>query len=348
MRGAVALQADPDAAPFSCAVARACNFCATGPPPPRPGGPCGPDWTTDCASGCAPAWLVGDGVCDTATEPPDPLGSAASGPAHEATGWALDCTATRRDGGDCRPEAAAPRLGTARSGAGVRAAPPPPVGLLSATLVLTSGIPVFADLSSGEEAWFRFSAESRTTYGIETSLGTLSDTVLELVGIDGVATVDQNDDDQRIAGVVKSSYLEWTCDNGGEYYVLVKGFGSLHGTFELTIAELGSIQVQPSTLGTAKENRPRLRTGVLRMHAAKDLGLAMLAVCIIITVQVARAMPQADGRTVPGRLRGGVLLGNILHARPWALQPRRVPATRPPVAADGAARCWPRGGARLR
>ena len=71
-------------------------------------------------------------------------------------------------------------------------------------------------------------------YQIDTEAGTLLDTVMELVAIDGETVLAENDDDERATGRA-DSYIEWECEESGTYYVVVKGFGVNTGTFSVGI-----------------------------------------------------------------------------------------------------------------
>ena len=75
---------------------------------------------------------------------------------------------------------------------------------------------------NGDNSMYTLTASGGVTYQIEVTLGTLSDSVLEIYAPDGVTMLTQNDD----YGGQLSSYIEWTCPNDGAYFVLVRGFSA--------------------------------------------------------------------------------------------------------------------------
>ena len=86
------------------------------------------------------------------------------------------------------------------------------------------------------EMLFEFTAEAGHTYQLDTEAGSLEDTVMELRDTDGTTTLAENDDDTRATGRL-DSYIEWSCDQSGTYYVAVDGYGESTGTFTLSITD---------------------------------------------------------------------------------------------------------------
>jgi hypothetical protein len=82
----------------------------------------------------------------------------------------------------------------------------------------------------GDVDWFAFTATAGTTYDLSTTLGTLSDSVLRLVGTDGVTQLAQNDNAVGLA-----SLIHWTAPANGTYYAEVRGAASLTGSYDLKI-----------------------------------------------------------------------------------------------------------------
>jgi hypothetical protein len=86
--------------------------------------------------------------------------------------------------------------------------------------------------------WFRFSAIGGTTYTLQTSLGTLRDSFLELFGTDGSTRLAQNDD---IGGGNLASRIVWAAPATGTYYAKVTSYSqSYTGTYTFSVATGGS------------------------------------------------------------------------------------------------------------
>ena len=104
------------------------------------------------------------------------------------------------------------------------------------------GQPLQGDLEAGVMDTYTFMAEAGATYGIETDLNTLEDSVLTLTDSDG-QQIAENDDTPNIQDgqLDTASYLEWTCPATGEYTIMVHGFDAADfGTYVLTLSEMGS------------------------------------------------------------------------------------------------------------
>jgi hypothetical protein len=107
----------------------------------------------------------------------------------------------------------------------------------SAFAVTTNGASIDASIdTAAAQSWFSFHAQEGFTYQIETVIGTLDDTVVDLVDTDQSTVLVENDDDERDPDSY-ASYIEWTCPQDGTYYVMVKGYGRATGTFSLMVTE---------------------------------------------------------------------------------------------------------------
>ena len=85
--------------------------------------------------------------------------------------------------------------------------------------------------------WFRFTATAGTQYVFETTLGTLSDSKLQLIGTDGVSVLAQDDD----SGPGLGSRIAWTATSSGTYYVEVLPYSSSYtGSYTLTVSGGGT------------------------------------------------------------------------------------------------------------
>ena len=79
--------------------------------------------------------------------------------------------------------------------------------------------------------YFRFTAEDGRFYQIDVGLGTLDDSVLVLLGPDGLELT-FNDD----YGDSPASRIFWEAPASGDYYLLVRGFASGSGSYTLTVS----------------------------------------------------------------------------------------------------------------
>jgi len=86
---------------------------------------------------------------------------------------------------------------------------------------------------SGDVDWFKFTAQADYQYQLETSAGTLTDTVLRLIASDGTTELDSDDD----SGTGDLSLINWTAPSSGTYYAEVAGDGSLTGTYGVSVSE---------------------------------------------------------------------------------------------------------------
>ena len=93
--------------------------------------------------------------------------------------------------------------------------------------------------------WFKFTAVSGTFYQFETVLGTLTDSVLRLIGTDGTTELDCDDD----GGPGFASSIDWTAPASGNYYLEVSGYGTDTGTYTLSLSATGpGSGIRPSAL----------------------------------------------------------------------------------------------------
>jgi uncharacterized surface protein with fasciclin (FAS1) repeats len=112
-------------------------------------------------------------------------------------------------------------------------------GVVSANTPVTPDGPVITgsvdpSVSSREDGGqtYTLTATGGTTYQIEVTLGTLTDSVLAIYAPDGTTQLVENDD----YGGTLSSYIEWTCPSDGSYFVVVRGFSARNtGDFSLAV-----------------------------------------------------------------------------------------------------------------
>jgi len=106
----------------------------------------------------------------------------------------------------------------------------------SGTAISPDSGPVQGTVSSADGVRYSMTANGGTTYQIQVTLGSLSDSVLEIYSPNGRDMLVSNDD----YGGSLSSYIEWTCPNDGQYFVLVRGFSARNtGDFTLTVTTDG-------------------------------------------------------------------------------------------------------------
>ena len=84
----------------------------------------------------------------------------------------------------------------------------------------------------GDVDYFSFKGETGLKYKIETTLDTITDTVIVLYGRDRRTFIDDNDD---ISDSNYASRIEWTASADGDYYVAVKGHDGATGRYKLNI-----------------------------------------------------------------------------------------------------------------
>ena len=102
----------------------------------------------------------------------------------------------------------------------------------------TVGTTVSGNIANANLAnFYKFQAVAGTSYVFQTTLGTLYDSVLTLLGHDGQIVIAQNDD---IASGNLASRVAWQAPNGGTYYLVVASYpASGGGTFGLQLTALG-------------------------------------------------------------------------------------------------------------
>ena len=83
---------------------------------------------------------------------------------------------------------------------------------------------------AGDVDWFAFPAKAGEAYDISTTLGTLSDTALRLIGTDGTTQIAENDNANGLA-----SLIHFTAPADGTYYAEVRGIGALTGSYTVTV-----------------------------------------------------------------------------------------------------------------
>jgi hypothetical protein len=198
-------------------------FCAVAPPPPPPPAPCASnpclrgsctDFAHTYACRCDSGW---EGTnCNTEESPCD-NNPCRNGAGCVSQGATFTCTCVHGyEGTLC----------------GVR-------HVTQFTDVQANGIAVTGTVAQpGDESWFHLQAEAGRTYSLDTSAGTLQDTIMALYAVDGTTQIVENDDDPRHTSST-DSYIEWTCPVTGIYSILVRGYLQATGTFTLTVTETG-------------------------------------------------------------------------------------------------------------
>lgn len=88
---------------------------------------------------------------------------------------------------------------------------------------------------NNDSDWYTFTASTRNPHVIETSLGTLSDSVIELYSATGTRPLVTDDDD----GPGLASRIVHRCTPGRTYRVRVRAFGGRTGTYTLRITTFG-------------------------------------------------------------------------------------------------------------
>ena len=88
-------------------------------------------------------------------------------------------------------------------------APPPDViidtGHMDRTMVTPDGTMNHGEVQQvGDQEWFMFHATGNVTYQVETQLGTLDDTIIDLIDTDQSTVIVENDDDDRGGGTLPS------------------------------------------------------------------------------------------------------------------------------------------------
>lgn len=97
---------------------------------------------------------------------------------------------------------------------------------------ITVGTSATGYIDSNDIDVFSFSATAGATYVIETTLGTLDDSVLVLVDTNGTTSITVDDD----GGVDYASMISWACTTSGTYYVGVYAYSPTSvGTYTLSI-----------------------------------------------------------------------------------------------------------------
>jgi hypothetical protein len=99
--------------------------------------------------------------------------------------------------------------------------------------------------NSGDVETWCLNAQGGTTYLISVSLASLSDSVLQVYDPAGTNKLAEDDD----GGAGAASYLEWTAPSSGMYRLVVKGYSTHTGTYQISVSSSAAIdpcQVSPS------------------------------------------------------------------------------------------------------
>ena len=190
-------------------------------PPPPPPPPCNAD---PCVHGrCTNAGNTYSCACDAGYE-------GANCNTHVDPCSGRPCG----DHGECYQQGLQPTCACAMGWSGAHCevqdpSPPPP-------LPITIGQPIAGVVSEpNQQVFFLLAAQAGHTYTLDTTTGSLTDTMMSLYGIDQ-SIIAENDDDERETGSL-DSFIEWTCPADGPYPIMVRGFDTQTGTFTLTVTE---------------------------------------------------------------------------------------------------------------
>jgi len=99
----------------------------------------------------------------------------------------------------------------------------------SAKAITTDSVEQSRNLTVNDTDWVSFSADSATTYTIETFGAT--NTVLSLYGPDGVTLVTSDNN----SGTGSNAMISWACPASGTYYFLVTGFNGVTGAYTVSV-----------------------------------------------------------------------------------------------------------------
>jgi hypothetical protein len=100
-----------------------------------------------------------------------------------------------------------------------------------ATAVLPAVFTAGVIAPSSDVDWFSFNASAGVEYELLTTLGTLDDSVLRLIGTDGVTLIAKDDD----SGPGLASLITWTPTVSGVYFLEVRGFDAGVGTYSVLV-----------------------------------------------------------------------------------------------------------------
>ena len=118
-----------------------------------------------------------------------------------------------------------------------RPVPPPPPGVTLPTPLSIQGTATVQGniAQQNDHVWYSFVASSQgQEFTFEVQLGTLTDSVMDVVDVDRATVLVENDDDDRNGGTSYASYVEWTAPAAGMYYIMVKAYSTETGTFTLS------------------------------------------------------------------------------------------------------------------
>ena len=133
----------------------------------------------------------------------------------------------------------------------------------------------------GAHVWYSFAVQSPgQEFQFDVELGTLTDSVMDLVDTDRETVLVENDD----SGDTLASHIEWTAPAAGTYFIMVKAYGSETGTFLSLTAGSAPVQALPVTPAPALSH---------------FMGVAPSATCPTATI---RTPERATGRS-PARQR---------------------------------------------
>ena len=104
----------------------------------------------------------------------------------------------------------------------------------------------------GDRDWFAFEAVAGQSYEIDVALGSLPDSLAELLDSNGQQLAENDDYGDSLA-----SRIVWEAPGGGRYYIVVSGYDSGVGSYALTVS---LSDTQPTTTPIAPAEQPRWRS----------------------------------------------------------------------------------------
>ena len=132
---------------------------------------------------------------------------------------------------------------------------------------------------SGEQDMFEVALQAGTAYRIETTLGSLGDSVLTLFDPDGARAARDDDD-----GTGRASRIDHTAAATGTYRIRVEGYGSGTGSYRLTVGERQAeppVVQQPISGCWGMDANTRDSRGRTALHRVAVDNDAALAACLL-------------------------------------------------------------------
>ena len=117
---------------------------------------------------------------------------------------------------------------------------------------------------AGDLDWFSFVAVEAADYRIATTLGSLPDSVLRLIGANGTTELAMDDD----SGPGNASLINWTAPASGTYYIEARGFNNNTGAYSLSLTAVDDHG--NNAAGATPAPSPSVRAGVIEVSGDVD------------------------------------------------------------------------------